>query len=42
MKSAMFFIATIGLLSFSLGSGHLASHLVSLRSASHGTAVAVR
>lgn len=42
MKSALVLIATIGLLSVSLGSGHLASHLAALHRAGRGVALAVR
>lgn len=42
MKSAIVLLATLGLLSVSLGSGHLASHLAARHRAGPGVAVAVR
>jgi len=42
MTSAIVLIATIGLLSLSLGSGHLASHLAALHRTGPTVAVAAR
>ncbi len=42
MKSAIVLFATLGLLSLSLGSGHLASHLAALHRTGQSVAVAAR